>query len=512
MKTQMQTHAADRDDIQGLLQSGYGHHTEACFLLLRIKDREAARTWLLTAPVTSAAMSERPCGTNASAQAESLPEIVLQVALSSEGLRALELADDIIEGFAAEFVSGMGGDANQARRLGDVGASAPERWHWGVGNRVPHVLVLLYALPGHLRAWHQVIEHQCMVGFESLACLETANAIDFEPFGFRDGISQPKIDWERRRAARDEDRLAYSNLSCLGEFVLGYPNEYGGYTDRPLLDAGGEAQAALPRAEDAPGKADLGRNGSYLVLRQLQQDVQGFWQFLDRATGGDPDQRERLAAAMVGRSLQGLPLVEATDETHTCDAATSKPDLNAFTYHSDPQGLRCPLGAHIRRANPRNADLPPGTRGILSRLIRTLGFDAEALQHDLVASTRFHRLLRRGRKYGASSLAESLAGPPGAEAGIHFICLGANLARQFEFVQNAWMTGTKFDGLTAESDPLLGPRLPAPDGTRTDGYSIPQPGGPDRCVAGLPQFVTVVGGAYFFLPGIRALRYLATAR
>ena len=137
---------------------------------------------------------------------------------------------------------------------------------------------------------------------------------------------------------------------------------------------------------------------------------------------------------------------------------------------------------------------------------------AAVRQQDRVASTRFHRLLRRGRKYGAASLAESLAGSPGAEAGIHFICLGANLARQFEFVQNAWMVGTKFDGLTAESDPLLGRRLPAPEGTRTDRYSIPQPGGPDRCVVGMPAFVTVVGGAYFFLPGIRALRYLAATR
>lgn len=510
MKSQTQTHAADRDDIQGLLQSGYGHHTEACFLLLRIKDLEAARAWLLTAPVTSAAVSARPPGTDASAEAEALPETVLQVALSSEGLRALELADDIIESFAAEFVSGMGSDANQARRLGDVGANAPERWHWGTGPRVPHVLVLLYALPGHLDAWRHVIEHQCMAGFDSLACLETANSIDFEPFGFRDGISQPKIDWERQRPARDEDQLAYRNLSCLGEFVLGYPNEYGGYTDRPLLDAMGDARTALPRAEDAPDQADLGRNGSYLVLRQLQQDVRGFWEFLNSAAGGDPDQRNRLAAAMVGRTLQGVPLVD-TNQSDLGDAATSKPDLNAFTYQFDPHGLRCPLGAHIRRANPRNADLPLGTRGIVSRLIRTLGFDANALQQDLVASTRFHRLLRRGRKYGASSLAESLAGPPGAEAGLYFICLGANLARQFEFVQNAWMVGTKFDGLTAEGDPMLGTRLPAPDGTRTDGYSIPQPAGPDRCVAGLPRFVTVLGGAYFFLPGIRALRYLAAA-
>ena len=500
MKHQGQTHAVDRDDIQGLLRSGYGHHLEACFLLLRIRDREAARAWLVGAPVTSAAMVERPDGP--------LPETVLQLALSSEGLRALGVADDIIEGFAEEFVSGMAGDANRARRLGDVGASAPERWQWGFGQRVPHVLVLLYALPGRLDAWRRTIEQQCVAGFDTLACLQTADSLDREPFGFRDGISQPKIDWERQRPALDDTRLAYSNLSCLGEFVLGYPNEYGGYTDRPLLDAQRGAQAALPQAEDAPDKADLGRNGSYLVLRQLAQDVRGFWAFMDSAARGDPDQRERFAAAMVGRTLQGVPLVAATKAS---DAAASSADLNDFTYQSDPQGLRCPLGAHIRRANPRNADLPAGTRGIVSRLIRTLGFDEEALRQDLVASTRFHRLLRRGRKYGAATLAESLTGPPGAPAGLHFICLGANLARQFEFVQDAWMTGTKFDGLTAESDPQLGTRIPAPDGTPTDGYSIPQPDGPDRRITGLPRFVTVLGGGYFFLPGIRALRYLAAA-
>jgi hypothetical protein len=99
-----------------------------------------------------------------------------------------------------------------------------------------------------------------------------------------------------------------------------------------------------------------------------------------------------------------------------------------------------------------------------------------------------------------------------SDTGLHFICLGASLARQFEFVQSAWMASTRFDGLRNESDPLLGTRDPAADGSPTDEFSMPQPGGPDRRVCGLPQFVTVVGGAYFFLPGIRALRYLASTR
>ena len=496
------------NDIQGLVRFGYKRHTQACFLLLRVKDREAARAWLAGVAVTSAATLDPP------------PDTALQVALSSEGLRALGVASDIVEGFAADFVSGMSSDASRARRLGDVGANAPSRWQWGAAPRVPHVLVLLYAVPGRLEAWQRAIEAQCDAGFELAACLPSSDMHGLEPFGFVDGISQPMLDWERQRPVRDAQQLAYSNLSCLGEFLLGYPNEYGGYTDRPLLDPLRDVQALLPRAEDAPDLADLGRNGSYLVMRQLRQNVHGFWQFVDRQAGGNPGLREHIAAAMVGRSLHGEPLVGPANETFPGGGTPA--ELNAFTYRTDPQGVRCPLGAHVRRTNPRNADLPPGEPGIVSWLKRTLGLDAQALDQDLVASTRFHRLLRRGREYGvAVPLAQALAGASsgassgastGADPGLHFICLGANIARQFEFVQDAWVMATHFDGLPHESDPLLGARLPAPDGTRTDDFSMPQPDGPDQRLTGLPQFVTVLGGAYFFLPGIRALRYLATAR
>jgi len=485
------------DDIQGLVRFGYKHHTEASFLLLRVHDRDAARRWLATVPVCTAETIEPP------------PETALQIALTGDGLRALGVAESIVASFAAEFVTGMANDANRARRLGDVGANDPSRWQWGAGARMPHLLVLLYALPGKLAGFQSAVEAQCGAGFERIACLTTSDLDGIEPFGFMDGISQPLVDWQRKRPAKDAERSAYTNLSCLGEYLLGYPNEYGGYTDRPLLDAG-VAGTRLPRAEDAPDRADLGRNGSYLVMRQIRQDVHGFWQFVDRCAGGNAGARDRIASAMVGRDRAGVPLVGPASET--IEGGGVPGDLNAFTYRSDPHGVRCPLGAHIRRSNPRNADLPPGRPGIVSWAMRTLGFDAEALDQDLVASTRFHRLLRRGREYGVGvPLAQALAEPTAStETGLHFICLGANIARQFEFVQNAWAIGVHFDGLPNESDPLLGTRLPAADGTPTDGFSIPRADGADERIAGLPQFVTVLGGAYFFLPGIRALRFLAT--
>ena len=487
------------DDIQGLVRFGYKHHTEASFLLLRVTDRDAARRWLASVPVTTAVTIDPP------------PEFAIQVALTAEGMRALGVDAAVVDAFANEFVVGMSGDANRARRLGDVGANDPAHWQWGAGTRVPHVAVLLYAMPGRLAVLQEAIESQCRAGFERTACLATSDLDGIEPFGFTDGISQPLLDWERKRLAQDVERAEYSNLSCLGEVLLGYPNEYGGYTDRPLLDRA-RAGPLLPRAEDAPERADLGRNGSYLVLRQLRQDVQGFWQFVDRQAGGDAGRRERLASAMVGRQRDGTPLVGPADER--IEGGGAPGDLNAFTYRSDRDGLRCPLGAHIRRSNPRNADLPAGPSGFISWAKRTLGFDADALAHDLVASTRFHRMLRRGREYGPGvPIEQALAGTSnGNDPGLHFICLGANIARQFEFVQNAWAMGVHFDRVANESDPLLGTRAPGVDGAPTDGFSLPRADGPDERIAALPQFVTVVGGAYFFLPGVRALRWLAGAQ
>ena len=486
--SQPQPRPVEMDDVQGLARFGHHHMKQASFLLLRVTDRDAARHWLATAPVTNAE------------KVEPRPQRSLQVALTSEGLRALGVSEEIVQGFSTEFVSGMAGDDNRSRRLGDVEASDPRHWNWGAPQNAPHVLVMLYAEPGLLDDWQRELQAGCKAGFEQLACLSTSAMDDREPFGFLDGISQPQIDWERRREARDQERQDYTNLACLGEFLLGYPNEYGGYTDRPLLEVGSHTTTALPRAEDAADKADLGRNGSYLVFRQLQQDVHGFWQFLDQRAEGDAELRRRWAEAMVGRTLDGKPLVNPTG------------DLNAFDYRLDAQGLRCPLGAHVRRANPRNADLPDGKPGFVNWLRRTLGFDAQARERDLVASTRFHRLIRRGRAYGhRPSLEQALAGSiDERDTGLHFICLNGNIARQFEFVQSAWLVGTRFDGLNREGDPLLGARAPERDGAATDAFSMPQTLGADQRLCGLPRFVSVRGGAYFFLPGIRALRYLAT--
>jgi len=179
---------------------------------------------------------------------------------------------------------------------------------------------------------------------------------------------------------------------------------------------------------------------------------------------------------------------------------------NQFTFHNDRDGTACPYGAHIRRANPRNADLPEGTRGLWARLVRILGFGRQNPHDDLIASTRFHRILRRGREYVHETTDER--GDRIVQRGLRFICLAANISRQFEFIQTSWLANPKFEGLD-EGDPLVATRMPLLTGRPSDRFTQPQPNGVCRRSGALPPFVHVRGGAYFFMPGVSALRYLA---
>ena len=490
------------DDLQALLRFGHGRLTDTCFMLLRIADAAAARQWLSTAPVSSAIAKRPP------------PDTALQIAFSVEGLRALGLKESIIEGFSDEFITGMSGDESRSRRLGDVGSNAPEYWDWGgVPGQVPHVLLLLYAGKEGIEAWKKTVEdHLFSRAFHLLHFLPTEDIGGIEPFGFADGISQPEIDWAYRQSTDLHERDNFSNWVAPGEFVLGYPNEYGRYTTRPLIDPKESRLASLlPNAADNPSLRDFGRNGSYLVIRQLHQDVPGFWQFMDKATGSDLEKREQLAASMVGRERSGSPL--AASAAKPIPGIPREEHDNHFTYDLDPSGHRCPLGAHIRRANPRTGDLPPGVTGLITRLRKMLGFGQNRHDEDLIASTRFHRLLRRGRTYGPILSPEDAVKPeaPAAERGLQFIALAANISRQFEFVQNAWSMSSTFGGVQQERDPLIGVRQPLLHGEATDNFNRPDPNGPTQKTCSLPQFVTVRGGGYFFMPGLRALQFIAAS-
>ena len=489
----------DFSDVQGLVRFGYSKMKEASYVHLRIRDRTAARAWLRSAPITSAATQAPP------------PSTAMQVAFTAAGLEALGVPPSILASFSSEFLAGMA-EESRARRLGDVGKNAPSEWEWGYGSSLPHLMVMFFAESGRLQALIQESRGSAWnAAFEEKRWLGTADLDGVEPFGFADGISQPQIDWEQQRDVT-RPQLDYGNVVAVGEFLLGYPNEYNKYTDRPLIYADSASATKLLPAEDAPGKKDIGRNGTYLVMRQLRQNVRSFWQFLNQQAGGDFAMAERLATAFVGRNRAGDPLVPMQEKP--IPGIGPDPEqirLNQFTYAKDPMGAGCPFGSHVRRQNPRNTDFPGRPTG-LAKLLTMLGFGPRGFRDDLMSAVRFHRILRRGREFGPEVLPEEALKPTpqnDPERGLHFICLNANISRQFEFLQNAWTVNTKFTGLSGENDPLLGVREGIPGYGASDHFTVQKDGALRNRLSGLPQFVTMCGGAYFFLPGLRALRYFA---
>jgi len=496
----------DLSDVQGLAAYGYGKLTQACYLLLRIRNAAAARSWI------GSVMDLQLVST--AEKREHGPETALQIAFTSAGMRALGLPERIIAGFSAPFINGMAGDANRSRRLGDIGNNDPDYWGWGGPGKPVDLVVMLFARQ-NLEKWQATIQtapwHDA---FDIVLTLATSDLGGLEPFGFTDGISQPEFDWAREKSAAG-NTVAYSNVAALGELLLGYPNEYGKYTDRPLLETSDDPADDLLPAEDHAASKDLGLNGTFFVLRQLEQDVRGFWQYLARVAGPNAEERERLGACMVGRTLNGDPLIPPSGEKIEGIVDEAGKPRNSFTYDHDLGGVQCPVGAHIRRANPRNADLFGRPSGPIATLFNLLGIPEPKLRDDLMASTRFHRVLRRGREYGSKLTPDAALQPEPHDdppRGLHFACLGANIARQFEFVQNAWLMSSKFNFLTEEDDPLLGNRAAVGDCPNTGNFSIPRDGKVARRLTGIPQFITVRGGEYFFLPSLRALRYLSQAR
>lgn len=452
----------DLREIQGLVTSAYPPSRVARYVLLEVEDASDARASLrqLTSRVTFADEVERQ--KSARAQGGLDGHTGLNVAFSSAGLAALGVPEGRLTDFSREFHEGMVTPHRQ-RILGDLDGSSgdPLRWLWGGPSNPPvHFALLLFAADDVLLDSFVADVMGGMHGVRIVRTLQSVSIADSrEHFGFRDGIASPWV------PGLHPPRDAPDSIAA-GEIVLGHPDLTGAPEPYP----------------------PLGRDGSYLVLRQLVQDVEGFWSAL-RATVGDA-QAVRWAAKMNGRWPDGSPLVRSPD-------GPAGDPSNDFGFRDDPDGVRCPLGAHIRRANPRDG----------------IGRKAKAS----VELVNRHRLLRRGRPFGRPAAPETW--PEGIdpvkldcgrqdESGYHglfFACLGASLARQFEFVQQSWLNNPKLAGLYDESDAVTGaPRAPL-SGAAT-GYAFTAPGPVVNHRIELPQkYAYCIGGAYFFLPGRAAL-------
>jgi Dyp-type peroxidase family len=374
------------------------------------------------------------------------------IAFTWNGLRALGVDEDSLGTFPEEFKQGM---VARAEMLGDIGDNHPSNWVGGLASPDLHAIAILFARDGterdRCRMEHDKLVAQCK-GVEVLSALDLEATPPFEyahdHFGYRDRLSQPVIE-----GTSEIPTPGTGAPLKPGEFILGYPDESG-------------PPANLPQPKI------LSRNGSYMAYRRLQEHVSRFRDFL-REHGKTPEEQEFIAAKLMGRWRSGAPLTLAPEKDDPLLGADLQRN-NDFNYKEmDPHGYAVPLGSHMRRMNPR----------------------------DTAANMNRRRMIRRGATYGPH-LPEG-APEDGVERGIAAFVICASLIRQFEFAQNVWANDRNFHELGNERDPIIGTH----DGSLE--FKIPKR--PIRkTITGLPAFTTVRGGAYFFLPGIRALRYLAT--
>lgn len=442
-KRSEQSAPLELDDIQHFLMAR-PPALAARYEFLQFRSPAGGRAWLIG--LTDKVGNAKAVGSSV------LDSRWVTIGFTWNGLRALGMDQASLATFPEEFRQGM---AARAEVLGTTGANHPNYWVGGLASPNLHAIVILFARDvverERCRQEHERYVEQCE-GVELLSSLDLQAIPPFdyahEHFGYRDRLSQPVIE-----GTGVEPTPGSGPPIKAGEFFLGYPDE-----DGPAV--------GLPQPEI------LSRNGSYVAYLRIEEHVGAFRDFL-RGHGKTPEEQELVAAKLMGRWRSGAPLVLAPDR----DDANLGADFqrnNDFNYGvMDPHGYGCPLGAHIRRMNPR----------------------------DTAVNMNRRKMIRRGGTYG-QPLPED-APEDGIERGIAAFVGCASLVRQFEFAMNVWANDSNFHELGNERDPIFGTQ----DGT----FDLTIPKRPIRKkIKGLPAFTTIRGGAYFFLPGIKALRYLTS--
>ena len=477
--------AAAAADMQGLVISPFADapETEALFLAL---DEGCGGAWL---------HALLDAGFITSGQAKADGNLSGAVALTWSGLCRMNLAADTLATFPDPFLQGMT-ETDRQRRLGDdqpamlfdgtlrwSGNVAAQRYRRkAIGNKpveTPlevHALLLLYAPDRASVGARADAAMQAMAGTGVTLAFSLDMSIHSgagdgegdpprEHFGFADGFSQPLP----QDIVSKRDPL---HGIPVGEILMGYQNAHAEIAPAPLVS---DTDTGLAPADT--GQSSLGLNGTYMVVRQLHQNVAGFRKSMADAAAAlnDPAiDADWMAERVIGRQRDGDLLIPGG----SLPAVAGQPDNNFGFFARDREGLGCPVGSHIRRANPRDGLAP-----------------TKASCTSILKAVNNHRILRRARKYGAP-LPEGAA-DDGAERGLLFMCLNADIERQFELVQQTWLLNPVFGFLMQQTDPLLGP---------AGDFTIP--GDPLRRVAKVETYVQLVGGEYFFLPSLRALGYL----
>ena len=381
----------------------------------------------------------------------------LSVAISYAGLEALEVPRESLDSFPEAFRVGM---AARARQLGDQGINDPKHWEAPFGTGDIHIGLSAFSASEETRRHVLATARDHYESLSGVRILHTqdfgAQPGDLNPLGYKDGIDQPPIEGSGVEPLPGQGRPIKA-----GEFILGYPGEAGVPLSMPQPDI-------------------LGRNGTYVGLRKYQSRVGAFNRFL-HANGKTEDERELLAAKLVGRWRSGAPLILAPDVDNPALGADVQRN-NDFNYANDQRGRQVPLGSHIRRMNPRDTKL--------ARL----------------TDVNVHRIIRRGTTYGApydpNALSEADDEVP---RGAYFLFISAKAMATIEFLQQEWINDGDFIRAGNERDPIVG--------LQEDSATFTIPKAPvRRRVHGIETFNVLRGGEYFFMPSLSALKWIAELR
>ncbi len=503
------------DNIQGNILAGFNKDFQT-FLFVNFPAGGDAKGWLKAlAPdvATSAEVSAfntlfKAINARRGDEQGTVKATWLNVALSASGLAALGVPQQELEAFSASFRAGM---AAQAGAIGDEGANAPVHWIEPLGSTEVHALLLLASDDpsdldeAALREIDRLGEHDLRLLFKQNGRARS-DLPGHEHFGFKDGVSQPGIRGFTLAANPADPNQGQPGQDLLwpGEFVLGYPAqqphpEPPSPMPGPPGYGGGEAPPSVSTSEVPvdPGPVSVGgpewaADGSYLVFRRLQQDVEGFGRFMQQSAAAENVSSALLGAKLVGRYKSGCPLEHTSDEPVGLDPQVADPSIadasllseakiNNFEYSNDAEGAIVPRAAHIRKVYPRDEATPGGGE----------------------ADTQTHRLLRRGIAYGEPFDPGAPSGSPQAgdvtfprDRGLLFLCYQRSLEDQFEFVQRQWVNNPNFPQPEAGQDPVIA-QLAEPRSAHVPGLGQPQ--------LSIPQFVRTTGGEYFFTPSISAL-------
>jgi Dyp-type peroxidase family len=468
----------------------------------------------------------------------------VNVALSFSGLKAL--ADQVpgmesVENFKDEaFRQGMHNRA--VKELGDPSDEAaegnPKQWVFGGSDETAADAVVIVASDSPAELAYEVgrIEDSLYSGrtADGRSTNSGARIIYRQPgatlpppltghehFGFLDGVSQPGLRGlisqdppepitPRQNPNDPHQGKPGQDVLWPGEFVFGYLGQNPKDLEEPGINS-------LLGKDGKPVAPEWAKDGSFLVVRRLRQDVNGFHKFLKAEAAKLSISDSLLGAKLVGRWPSGAPIMrtpdlhdipkmadddcannnfEFQDETKPLPPPSADPSCQAEeglcresgefpTSKGDPAGTLCPWAAHVRKAYPRDDQ-------------------TEGQPFPTEETTQTHRLLRRGIPYGPPFF------PPNdpdrkepGNRGLVFLAYQTDIVDQFEFVQKNWCNNPSFKQTGAGHDLIIGQNnQPGENRKRTFKLVLGQV---EKTLETTQDWVIPTGGGYFFAPSIEAL-------